>query len=229
MRFSLEDAQALEREAEQNDGHCSHCGNTIKIYKYKANRALATMLKLMADVVKDTGINKVHYDNIPVAHALHSQRAKLRQHGLIAKYKEDGKHVANMWVITRKGWDWLKGEPIPKKVIVYNNQVLGHEDGLITIGEALGEKYDPQVYAEVALAEPEAKAVAHIREPQKTLVYDAQYLGYPSQNLNNNDTYEIEIERMQIGRPVKIIRPIETEYRTVADFLKKWKIIKTEG
>lgn len=225
--LSLEDAQALEREAEGNNGHCTHCGQTIKVYKYKANRTIALMLLKIADRVKETGNPIVHYDDISVSHAFHSQRAKLRQHGLIYKHKENGRHIANKWGITTKGWQWIKGEPIPTRVIVFNNQVLGHDGGTITIAQALGEKYDPQIYASVVISEPEARAYADIQKPEYNKEVDAKYLGYTGGELISGQTYPLKMARLQIGKPLQIQMPggRELEYNDVAAFAKTWQIV----
>lgn len=233
-RWTLDEAQALIRE---NKAHCPTCSHKLAIYKYKANRAAAIMLRKIADRVKDSGVQQVNYDDIPVPHALHSQRSKLRQHGLIAKYKENGTHVANMWVITHKGWDWLTGKPIPAVVLVFDNQVLGHDGGEITIQEALGEHRPSDNYDERPISEAEATAYRGIHdEPKKVIRYSAIYKGRHTLNGQpiKGQQYEIAIGKLQMGKPVVVDCQLDnkvplllfhTEYPDIAAFQKQWQIV----
>lgn len=229
-RWTLDEAQALIRE---NNAHCPTCSHKLAIYKYKANRSAAVMLRKIADVVRDSGTNKVNYDDIPVPHALHSQRSKLRQHGLIAKYKENGTHVANMWLITNKGWDWLTGKPIPAVVLVFDNQVLGHDGGEITIHEAIGDK-TPTTFDQKAITPAEARAYRGVHdEPKRKVRYNAIYKasGYSDQQPKKGQQYEIAMDKLQMGKPLKVECPLKgdlvfhAEYKDIAAFQKAWQIV----
>lgn len=230
-RWTLEEVEKLIRD---NRGYCPCCGHKLAIYKYRANKSLAVMLRKIADTVRDTGSKQVNYDDIPVPHALHSQRSKLRQHGLIAKYKENGKHVANMWVVTNKGWDWLTGKPIPAVVLVFDNQVLGHDGGEITITEALGERAAANNFEQKPISPDEAKVYDNVREPKRMVRYNALFKAniHSSQGPQKGEQYIIGMERLQIGKPIKMIfnlpnqlEPIEREYRDIAAFQKDWQIV----
>lgn len=233
-KWTLDEVEQLIRD---NKGYCPCCGHKLAIYKYRANHTAAIMLRKIADRVRDSGSKQVNYDDIPVPHALHSQRSKLRQHGLIAKYKEDGKHVASMWVITNKGWDWLTGKPIPAVVLVFDNQVLGHEGGEITITEALGENKKANEFEQKTVTPDESKVYGSLRSDPKTAVrYNALYKGRSdsASQPKRGQQYEIAVGRLQMGQPVKVDCPLNAnvppeiyhaEYKDVATFQKNWQIV----
>lgn len=232
-RWTLEEVQQLIKE---NRGYCPCCGHKLAIYKYKANKSAAVMLRKIADRVRDSGSKQVNYDDIPVPHALHSQRSKLRQHGLIAKYKENGTHVANMWVITNKGWDWLTGKPIPAVVMVFDNQVLGHDGGEITIQEALGENKRANEFEQETITPDEAKVYDNVREPKRQVRYNALFKGhsYSENQPKKGQQYEILVGKLQMGKPVIVDCPLDTkipptvyhaEYKDIAAFQAQWQIV----
>lgn len=228
MKKTLEQVLALEQEAQAHDGNCSHCGNKISIYRHRPNTHHAKLLKAMADHVKETGINKINFDALAGAFSIKSQRTKMRQHGLIAKYKEDGKHVPNTWLITTKGYDFLRGRPIPAIVIVYDNQVIGHGDDTITINDLLDA---PDQFEASSITEPEAKAYRDIHDqPKKRIKHTALCRNAYISGVSSGDTCDIEIERMQVGRPIKMYLTVageqkELTYKDVAAFQRAWQII----
>lgn len=233
-KWTLDEVEQLIRD---NKGYCPCCGHKLAIYKYRANHSAAIMLRKIADRVRDSGSKQVNYDDIPVPHALHSQRSKLRQHGLIAKYKEDGKHVANMWVITNKGWDWLTGKPIPAVVLVFDNQVLGHEGGEITITEALGENKKANEFEQKPITPDESKQYGSLRtEPKRAVRYNALYKGRSdsASQPKRGQQYEIAVGKLQMGQPVVVDCPLNdaippqifhAEYKDVAAFQNNWQIV----
>lgn len=61
---------------------------------------------------------------------------------MIAKVKDGKNQKRRTWIITKKGWVFLGGEPIWAQVIVFNNTVLGHTDELITLSQVTGRADD---------------------------------------------------------------------------------------
>lgn len=212
----------IEAMAAKNDGHCDHCGQMIKIYRHKPNKAHVKILRRLQSEVRKTGVNKFNFNDIEGSFAQKSQRSKMRQHGLIAKFKEDGKHVANTWVITTKGYDFLAGNPIQQTVVVYDNQVIGHDGPMVTIRDIAEE---PDFEAD-NITEPESKLYHDVRTPQR----DKKVMAiYTSRNYSNyfkkDQPYEITIKRMVMGKPVIISSPQWVEYSDIGAFQKAWKII----
>lgn len=226
MQMKTEQIRELEKEAEQNNGHCSRCSQTIKIYRYKINKVHATFLKAMAKKVSESGHNDVDISEIGLSYSTRSQVTKMRQHGLIARVKNDsGKQTASHWLITNKGWDFLKGKPIPQIVVVYNNQVLGHDGGLITFNEALGV-FSPAEQDGEAITEAEARTYENIRTPRNTFTKIATFIGKDFSDYKNGVEYELEIEKLQMGKPVSVIYPTKIVYSDISKFQKDWRIVE---
>ena len=222
----------LMKLAEANNGKCTTCHQTINVYRYKANGVLADVLIQMAERVKSTGINKVNFDDIPGAYKYKSQRTKMRLHGLIARYKENGEHIANTWLITRKGWAWLAGQGIDQTVVVYNNTLLGHEGGTIRISDVktgfLPYTDTPNTIDKTALTIGEAHAYGGIRSTGRaTQTMQAKYMG--DYGYIRGQVYTIVVDRLQPRRPINVItvgdEPADLSYKDVAKFSKQWQIV----
>lgn len=220
-----EDIQKLVDIADKNNGHCDRCNRVIKIYKYKISAGHARTLKAMAQHLTNTGKKTVNFNDLDndIRYSAATQRTKMRLHGLIAKYKENGVHVASQWVITTKGFKFLAGQDIPEKVIVFDNQVLGHEGGFTNIKRLTGEE---GVYEETPITTAEAEVYNDVRTPRKNTKYHAQFKGKTVPRFDVDKVYEIEIERLEIGRPIQLVTPFKATYKDIAEFYKYWKILK---
>lgn len=225
---TIEEANALEKIADSNDGHCDRCGQTIKIYRYKVSRSHAVFLRAMAEAVSASGKNDTDIGTIGIAYSVRTQVTKIRQHGLIARVKNAaGAQIPRHWLITSKGWKFLNGEPIPSKVVVFNNQVLGHDGGMVNIYATLGEKRDPEAkqYEEAPVSPAEARTFSDVRQPTLAFSQRATFRGH-SYGLTGvykpGASYELVLERLQVGKPVKITAPHEREYPDIAAFQKDW-------
>lgn len=225
------DVDAIKRISDEN-GHCDHCGRVIKIYNYQANKALATLLKAMAARYYDTLENKIDISSLPLPYEILTQRTKLRLHGLIAQAKdEDGVKMANKWLITRKGWDWVDGDPIPEKVVVFDNQVLGHAGGNITIDEALhGKLVRSDEYEELMVNTPTAKVLHDVRTPNATRSMIAKFVGHDyTGQFKKGQLHNIEVGKLQTGKAVVIaVEGRDLVYKDIAKFHEDWRIV-TEG
>lgn len=228
--LSDEQVQELQQIAEDNNGHCDRCHRVIKIYRYRANKQMAIVLRKMRAEIDASGLNEVNFDNLNLPYRLGSQRTKMRLHGLIAKSKySSGEHIANTWLITKKGGEWLRGEKIREFVVVFDNQVLGHEGRMVTINRAMGEaEFEAQ-----PIAPAEAETYSDVRTPSKGLRVKALFVGH---NYGGGKPYgktgiplDLLIDRLQFSSPVKILEPEPYEYPDIAAFQRDWKIIKNEG
>lgn len=200
---------------EQGKGKCDRCHQTIKIYRYKVNQQIATVLRKMREVVELQGENSVNFDKLNLPYRLSSQRTKMRLHGLIAKVKDaTGSQVANTWLITKKGGDFLRGQPIQETVVVYNNQGLGHEGGNVTIHQVMGE---PD-FEQEAIAPVEAETYGDARRSKTELKLRAIYK-------HTGEESDITIKRMVLGQPIELLSPRHRIYRDIALFQRDWRII----
>lgn len=226
--MDLDKARALEKEAEHNGGHCSNCHQAIKIYRYGISTSMVRVLKAMArSTDKGTG-RAIDVDELKLRHSERTQLTKMRFHGLVAKVKDDGRQIPRHWLITRKGWAFLGNEPVPAKVLVYNNQVLGHDGGTTEIKRIDGEADD---YDAIPVTEPEARTYHDVRTAPRQQIMQAEYLGYSGGQLTKGEIYTLAVDRLQVGKPVTItIKEInQTEpmsYNDIAAFGRTWKVVK---
>lgn len=130
------------------DGKCRCCGRVINLYKYGIVPSMVLLLKDMARVTQrqisagQSNPRQVDLSDIDRPYSIKAQTTKLRLHGLIAKVKEGKNQRRRTWVVTKKGWTFLGGEPIWARVIVFNNTVLGHTDELVTLPQVTGRADD---------------------------------------------------------------------------------------
>jgi len=200
MYLSEEKINELIRVAAANDGHCDRCLRVIKVYKYQISKTMAKIMREMAKATKATGERAIDMETLDLTHTERSQLSKMRQHGLIVQPKDDrGIKKPRHWLITTKGWQFLRGEDIPAKVVVFDNQVLGHEGGTTDIRRLLD---DPGFYEADPLSTAEAAAYHDVRTPVKMQEHRAEWRGYDSGVLKKGTVYKIEIERMQVGKPI---------------------------
>lgn len=235
--ITIDEIAELEKVAELNDGHCDRCHQTIKIYGYNIGRSHAVFLRAMAQKVAETGVNNVDISTIGLAYSVRSQVTKLRFHGLIARIKNnEGAQVARHWLITHKGYDFLNGNKIDEKVLVYNNQVLGHAGRQVNIYTILGEPFDPNepLYEELPVTPAEAKVYDDVRTPNSHMIVEAIYKSKHYADYFIKDMkYKLRINRLQMGKPVTITaieysdpdKHMGRVYPDIASFQKDWKVL----
>lgn len=231
MYLTTEKINELIAIAAANDGHCDRCLRVIKVYKYQVSKTMAKIMREMAKATKATGERAIDMETLDLTHTERSQLSKMRQHGLIVQPKDDrGVKKPRHWLITTKGWQFLRGEQIPAKVVVFDNQVLGHEGGTTDIRRLLD---DPGFYEADPLSTEEAAAFHDVRTPQKMQEHRAEYRNrnYTAGGFEQGKVYTILVERLQMGKPVKIhailaegAKPQECTYNDIAAFQWDWKI-----
>jgi len=102
-----------------------------------------------------THANRVHIQKDCAAdYTTKSRQTKCRTLGLIAKVMQGEKHDLQAgWVVTRRGWELLRGKAIPKKVVVFRNEIIDRFDETITMAEVMASKqdsFDPAEWYQVA-------------------------------------------------------------------------------
>lgn len=229
--ITLEQAKTLKKEADENGGKCTNCHHAINIYEYPVNKVMVKFLRAMQKATDDTKSREIDVETVSVIHHERTQITKLRIHGLIAKVKdENGKHKSRMWLITRKGWDFLNGQEIPRKVVIYNNQVLGHTGGNITISQI---DKDAGEFNKRSITAPESKVYSDVRTPARMTEHYAEYQRTSNKDLLKGTCYTILVERLQVGKPVHVkavvpslSEPVPLMYQDIASFQRSWKITK---
>lgn len=220
--LTTEELQAVKAIADANSGKCDRCHRQINIYRYTLNKQMVIVLKQMLRVVEETKLNRVNFDELHIAYRLLSQRTKMRLHGLIAKYKESGIPVKNTWLITTKGFNFLRGAEVPATVVVFDNQLLGHE-GVISIGKITKEASDS--FSKSPITPSEADQYSQPVSPQ---TIEAKYIGSRYGNkLNVGEVYKLAISKLKFGSPVIITMPKPLSYKDIAEFQREWQIIRS--
>ena len=236
MYLTTEKINEIIAVAANNDGHCDRCLRVIKVYKYRVSKTMAKIMRAMSDATKSNvdahvpNPREIDMETLGLTHTERSQLSKMRQHGLIVQPKDDrGVKRPRHWLITVKGWQFLGGQDIPAKTVVFDNQVLGHDGGTTNIRRLLD---DAGFFESDPLSTEEAKAYHDVRTPQRGTEHIAIYQGYSSDDLVNGREYTIRIERLQVGRPVKLKCSLargllfSAEYNDIASFQRSWKIIR---
>lgn len=132
---------------------CVNCGASMQAYIFRFDYADIQLILAMAQMVKQrmatmpfTEANKVHVQSATtMSYAEKSRTTQSEKLGLIAKVRDDNKkHVRGTWLITKRGWAALKGEPVPAQVKVFRDEIVErYEDMLTTIPEVLATSRKP--------------------------------------------------------------------------------------
>jgi hypothetical protein len=139
----------------RNSERCFNCTASMEEYVFHLDVLDALLVLGMGNIVKErvrkgmlfTEANAVHVQSmLNKYYSVPSRTTQCSKLGLIAKVKnKKGKHDKSRgWLITKRGFQFLRGEKVPAMVKVWRNEILEHFDELITIGEAfaLGVRND---------------------------------------------------------------------------------------
>lgn len=217
-----------------NDGkHCENCFRLMAIDTYGITPVMNRVLRLMADATtkqlkeaRKKG-RAIDVDALALKNSERSQLTKMRFHGLVTKHIVDDRHVARHWLVTAKGYAYLRGHEVPAKVEVYHNTVIGHVGGTTNIDEverAQKPADSPAVMSREHIAQPEAAAFAFVREPKKHQQITAELIRPNFGTYNKGDLVNILIDGLQFGKPVRMLEPYEHEYKDISAFRADWKI-----
>jgi hypothetical protein len=135
---------------------CPTCNHQDTIYTFTIGKGIVgALLKFKRATIELGRYDAIHksrdLDGTPYELSKNESAnwTMLRFHGLVAKDEAAG---AGYWLLTRRGNDFIKGESVPAKVRVLNNEVLhDHEpDGqyYVTIEELLSDDSRPY-YTEI--------------------------------------------------------------------------------
>jgi len=210
--------KALQKIADANNGHCDRCGRVIKIYRYKINGSFVSILRAMAAATNETRQRSVDLNSLDLPYSVLTQRTKMRLHGLIQNTDDKQSH----WLITRKGWNFLRGEKVPARVVVFDNQNLGYMPEYTTIHRIAR---DDIVYEDETITPAEAQAYHDVRTARVGVKYMARYKGSTLSGVYKDTVYEVHMNKIEIAKPIKLTSPITYEYPSIAWFQKDWEII----
>lgn len=121
---------------------CPHCGAKMKAYWHRITPVLVRALVKFRVAVNEIGVNKIHLrDDLDLTKTEYNNFQKLRLHGLVAKYKEEGVHLNGYWLLTARGADFLNGTlDIPKRVKTFRNKVIDHDTEKVFLIDVIQEQ-----------------------------------------------------------------------------------------
>ena len=125
---------------------CANCGASMKEYTYFFDAWDANLLIAMARMVRDnirsrnltfTQANQIMVPELGVRHSVKCRTTKASKLGLVVELRSTAtkRRVPGVWVITRRGWDALRGERVPSKVRVWRKLIEERFEETVTIAE----------------------------------------------------------------------------------------------
>lgn len=128
-----------------NKKRCPNCTASMVQYAYNVDVMDVSLVIGMANQIrkiKKTGIdfteaNKIHIPTLQVSDAVRHRTTKCAKLGLVAKHKKDGKHTGGMWVITRRGFEALRGLDIPTGVIAWRGKTIEQAEETTTFAKVI--------------------------------------------------------------------------------------------
>jgi len=141
----LGEARALLGEQAEDGVECPCCGQFAKVYKRKINSGMAWSLIWLVREHLETKDWVDVQKQAPRFVMANREMGKLIHWGLAVTKSHDGTRKKNsgLWRPTEKGIDFVFDEvTVPTRVHLYNNTVVGSDDELMSIRDALGDKFD---------------------------------------------------------------------------------------
>jgi hypothetical protein len=136
--FLEEIRKSLKEKIEGDGGVCPCCDRKAKVYPFKITQALAQSLRWIYLRGEFDG-----WVNVQEKGPQWILRAK--NYGMLAHWNliESSGSKSGVWRITKKGIDFLNGSiAIPSKLYIYNNEIYGLGDELISFRNCFGRHFD---------------------------------------------------------------------------------------
>lgn len=131
---------------EHQEKYCTHCGQKVEKYNVQLTEGIIRALIKFHQAIYRKKENRIHLlkdiqGDIKLTPHEWNNFSRLRFHALVAKVRENGKHIAGYWLLTRRGGEFLRGEAdIPKMVTVFNNKVVAHSEERAFIKDIIGSQ-----------------------------------------------------------------------------------------
>lgn len=130
---------------------CANCGASMLEYMFEFDVLDALLLLAMArklnerleDGVPFTDANKIRTPELDTTLAIRCRTTQCSKLGLVAKaLTPAGKHIPGTWVITKRGFDALKGRRVPKNVRVWRGKIEERYEETTTLSEVFKQHGD---------------------------------------------------------------------------------------
>lgn len=158
----------------KDKSHCANCGESMSVYSFSITNLDAMLLAQMGKIVFErikagiafTEANKIHI-SAAIKGTNSSRQTIASKLGLITKVKkEDGTHDREAgWLITRRGFEFLSGKPVPAKVNVFRNKITERFDELTTIDKVTQHSADFVKFKDVPFSELEHYSIVGFAQP----------------------------------------------------------------
>lgn len=150
---------------------CANCGASMKEYVIRFDYWQAILLLAMGRAVRErqrqgmdfTVANQVRVPELDVSLTAKCKTTQASKLGLVVQLRNENKvRVDGVWVITKRGWDALRGYKIPASVVVFRKEIVERHEAKTTLEEAfqahgayaeaqrLAGKASPEDYREFA-------------------------------------------------------------------------------
>ncbi len=125
---------------------CANCGASMVEEIYSLDCLDAAFIFAMGRAMRErvqkevpfTQANQIHVPTLEATDAVRHRTTKCAKLGLVAKViGSDGKQVKGRWLITARGFAFLRGEPVPRRVAVWRGRIQERYGETTTISGAL--------------------------------------------------------------------------------------------
>lgn len=131
---------------------CANCQASMKEYTFMFDALDAKLLLRMAEDVRGnlnrglsfSDANKVRVQRLDTSHSIKCRTTIASKLGLITQLTntETKKNIPGVWLITKRGWQALRGEQVPKMVKVWRGGIEERFDEMTTLSEAIANLPD---------------------------------------------------------------------------------------
>lgn len=143
---------------------CANCGASMAMYTYSVDVLNLMLLQKMGEALRQNILagktfqeaNKIKVQELDTTYAIRSRTTICSKLGLITKVRdEDGDHDQEAgWLITKRGFACLQNKPIPKKVVVFRNQIEERSKEMTTMSEVYATYKDKDYEADIKKYSP---------------------------------------------------------------------------
>jgi len=148
-----------ELEQAKKDGTCAVCDASIMATVYHVTYLDGVLLMKMFEELQKrmeryndfTFANQIKIHDLDTTYAVKSRTTIARYHGLVAKLKNaSGRHVAGTWVITKRGFEALRGLPVQEHVVIYRGQIYERAENETTTLEKAFNHYGDEIRRKIS-------------------------------------------------------------------------------
>lgn len=124
---------------------CPYCGASMKMFWHRITPGMVMALVKFKRSIIEKDRNCLHlYKDLENENKLTTVEqmnwTKLRFHGLVAKYRENGVVKRGYWLLTRRGNEFFKGTiKIPKRVQTFRNKITCHDEEYVNITNVVSD------------------------------------------------------------------------------------------